>query len=227
MKTPQHFLKVIKHEGILPLFNHPDVSVCMMVLQAIYDAGIRVFEFTNRHPDAYDVFLELKNYSLKYCPGMMLGVGTIKNVLHAAAFAEAGADFLISPCISKELCVFSAENDHCWIPGCATPSEVALAENHGFGTIKVFPATFLGGPGYISAIRSVFPELNLLATGGIKMQPDILKEWYRTGVIAIGAGTDLIRPDLLEQRDKGKLTDHIRQIAHYVTLARSQHQFNH
>lgn len=40
--------QMMNETGIVPVFYHRDGEVCKQIIKACYDAGARVFEFTNR-----------------------------------------------------------------------------------------------------------------------------------------------------------------------------------
>ena len=48
MNSKDPLIEKIKQHAILPLFYHDDETVCMQTTQALYRAGIRCIEFTNR-----------------------------------------------------------------------------------------------------------------------------------------------------------------------------------
>src|SRR6478609_3505289 len=93
----------IVQQGILPLYFNADETVSVEVLRAIYRAGIRAVEYTNRGDAALKNFgkmVEIKNAEM---PDLMLGVGTIKNRQQSNDYMAAGADFLVSPGFVKEV----------------------------------------------------------------------------------------------------------------------------
>ncbi|HRQ52142.1 MAG TPA: bifunctional 4-hydroxy-2-oxoglutarate aldolase/2-dehydro-3-deoxy-phosphogluconate aldolase, partial [Agriterribacter sp.] len=86
---PQQIALLVKQTGFIPLFTHTDMNICRNVLQSSYDAGVRLFEFTNRNANSFDIFIELRKYCSEALPGMMLGIGTIKNAQQADQFIRA------------------------------------------------------------------------------------------------------------------------------------------
>ena len=66
--------------------------------------------------------------------GIVLGVGTIKNMQHAKDYLAAGADFLVSPGFVPDVAVHCVANDIFYGPGCMTPTEIIAAENAGIGS---------------------------------------------------------------------------------------------
>jgi len=195
----QEELNNILKQKIIPVYSHAETGMNKKVLSACFHAGLRYFEFTNRHENALDEFYDLKKYCDTVLPGMILGAGTIKNVQHAEMFLAAGAAFLVSPLISQELIGFAKNKNIPWIPGCATASEVGLAENNGLNIVKIFPAKQLGGPAYIQALKGPFPSINFLATGGIGGDGSGIKE-YLTVAGAVGLGNAFFSDEMTEEQ---------------------------
>lgn len=184
-------ISAITEQGLLPLYFHSDKEVSANILRALYSGGSRVIEYTNRGAEALANFKHLKNICDTELPGMLLGAGTIKTGKHAEDFIHAGADFLISPGWSKKVARVAKDNDILWAPGCMTPSEIMKAEDGGIELVKLFPGSSLG-PGFVSAIKELFPSLLFIPTGGVKLEEDNLRAWFRSGVCAVGAGSTLI-----------------------------------
>ncbi|HLZ16654.1 MAG TPA: hypothetical protein VKQ08_06420, partial [Cyclobacteriaceae bacterium] len=68
----------MKRTGIIPVFYHPDAATAGAVIESCYKGGVRVFEFTNRGDNAFEVFTELTTFARQF-PGLILGIGTIMN----------------------------------------------------------------------------------------------------------------------------------------------------
>ncbi len=191
---------LIVEQGILPLYFNADETVSVEVLKAIYKAGIRAVEYTNRGEAAlrnFKVLVALRNSEL---PGLQLGIGTIKNLEQAQAYAEAGADFMVSPGFVKEVAEFTDTIDLLYAPGCMTPTEIITAENAGVKFIKLFPGNMLG-PEFLSGIKDIFPNLLFMPTGGVDTTLESIASWYKAGVVAVGMGSKLISKKLMEQKD--------------------------
>src|SRR4051812_5291749 len=97
MNNREKIKKAIIQQGILPLYFNPDEGVSIEVLRSIYKAGIKAVEYTNRGDAALANFRKMVQLRNSEMPGILLGVGTIKNMKHATDYLEAGADFLVSP----------------------------------------------------------------------------------------------------------------------------------
>jgi len=200
MVTKQQATDEIIKQGILPLYFNADETVSIEVLRAIYKAGIKAVEYTNRGDAALSNFkkmIEVRNSEMQ---GMLLGVGTIKNLGHAENYVNTGADFLVSPGFVLEVADYANKKDMLYAPGCMTPSEIISAENAGLKFIKLFPGDMLG-PKFLATIKDIFPKLLFMPTGGVDTTKENLEGWFNAGVCAVGMGSKLISKKLMEQKD--------------------------
>lgn len=212
-------LKQIPEQGVLPLFFHKDEEVCTKVLRVLYEGGIRNIEFTNRGAEALKNFKVLRKLCDKELPGMYLGSGTIKTKEDAAAFISAGTDFIVSPGLVESVAEMSDEHGLLWLPGCMTPSEIIKAETLGAKMIKLFPGSLLG-PGFVSAIRPVFPGLLFMPTGGVDVSRENLQAWFQSGVCAVGMGSKLVSKSLLERKAYSEIKEMTQRVFQTISLAR-------
>lgn len=196
----QKVTETIVAQGILPLYFHEDEEITLDVLKAIYKAGIKAVEYTNRGDAALHNFgkmLALRNAEM---PDLLLGIGTIKNVAQAQIFLDQGADFFISPGFVPEVATFLLSQDKFYSPGCMTPSEIIASENAGVTFIKLFPGNILGVD-FLSSIKDIFPKLKFMPTGGVDTSRASIESWYKAGVSAVGMGSKLISKKLMSDRD--------------------------
>ncbi len=197
--TKQHIIDTMSSTGLVPLFTHDDLTAATQVLEAAYRGGIRVFEFTNRKKNSFEIFSALVEVTKKY-PDLMLGIGTIMDGATTKKFIDAGAHFIISPILKLEMAEVCHAHDKLWIPGCATLTEIVTAKEHGAGVIKVFPGSVLG-PGFISSIMPVVPDLKLMITGGVEPNEKNLSSWFSAGAFCVGLGSQLFTKEIIEQNN--------------------------
>jgi len=205
MEKKQAILELIPQQGILPLYFYKDTTVSIEVLKALYAAGIRAVEYTNRGEAALKNFIEMRKVCDTELKGMYLGIGTIKNGEMAQTFIDAGTDYIICPGLVESVAAVADKNNMLWVPGCMTPSEIIKAETLGAKMIKLFPGNILG-PGFLSAIKEIFPGLLFMPTGGVELDKDNIAGWYKAGVCAVGMGSKLITKQLLENKDYAQIT---------------------
>ena len=200
MDKKSEILQLITEQKLLPLFFNKDVEVSIEVLRALYNAGIRTLEYTNRGEAALQNFKQMRQLCDNELKGMYLGIGTIKNAESAQAFIDAGADFIISPGLVEDAAKVADAYNMLWVPGCMTPTEIIRAEQLGATMVKLFPGNILGA-GFVSAIKELFPNLKFMPTGGVEAEEGNLKQWFKSGVAAVGMGSKLITKDMVQQKD--------------------------
>lgn len=205
MEREAYILQQIKDQALLPLFYHDNAAVCMAVVQALYEGGIRNVEFTNRGAKAVDNFRQLVQMRPAHWPGLLLGVGTVREKQEADTFIGAGADFLVSPFFDSGVCDAAYLNKIPWIPGCMTPTEIHAAAKAGCGFVKLFPGNALG-PSFVKAVKPLFPLLDFMITGGVEGTADSIGSWLGAGAAAVGMGSNLIGKAVLENARYDQLT---------------------
>ncbi len=220
MENKAFITDLIVQQGILPLYFYKDTTVSIEVLRALYAAGIRTVEYTNRGEDALRNFVAMRQVCDTELKGMYLGIGTIKNADAAQAFTDAGADYLISPGLVEQVAAVADKHNMLWVPGCMTPTEIISAENLGAKLIKLFPGNLLG-PEFVSGIKSIFPNLLFMPTGGVELEQENIGQWFKAGVCAVGMGSKLITSQLLETKDYQQITANTKAAIEIVQSAKT------
>lgn len=219
MNDKSTVLDLILDQGMLPLFFHPSETITINVARALYDAGVKVLEYTNRGEEALNNFSKLKAEALKSMPDLKLGIGTIKTAEEAQAFIDAGTDFIVAPTINPEVAIKAEENELLWIPGCMTPTEIALAQRHGALLIKIFPANILGTE-FMSSIKDLFPGQAFMPTGGVDLSQENIAGWFKAGVKAVGMGSKLVSKEILKEEQYDLLTKNTQDVLQVIQLSR-------
>jgi 2-dehydro-3-deoxyphosphogluconate aldolase/(4S)-4-hydroxy-2-oxoglutarate aldolase len=201
---------------LLPLFNVSDPEICISVIDCCYEAGIHVFELTNRDAHALAVFQKLEEIRQDRWSGLCLGAGTIMDLDAAESFAKAGADFIIAPDLNLEVGKFCQEAGLPWIPGVLSPTEIKKAYDHGADVVKLFPAGTVG-PSYIKHIHGPMPFAKIIVTGGVASDEASLRSWLDAGVYAIGLGSSVFRSDLIKSKDFASIGTSLKTIAALVS----------
>jgi 2-dehydro-3-deoxyphosphogluconate aldolase/(4S)-4-hydroxy-2-oxoglutarate aldolase len=195
---------LVIEQGIMPLYYSDDTSVSIEVMRALYNAGIKTTEYANRGEQALKNFKEMRKAVDAEMPGMVLGIGTVKNGESTQTYIDEGAEFIVCPGTIESVIETSNKNQILCIPGCMTPTEIIQAEALGCKMIKLFPANTLG-PGYIDAVQAVFSDIKFMPTGGIELNEANLRAWFKSGVIAVG-GSKMITKAIMENHQYEELT---------------------
>lgn len=184
-------LNTLNHNGIVPVFYHQDAATCKKILKAVYDGGVRVFEFTNRGDGAHKVFEELLDYAETSLPEIILGIGSVVDSGTTALYLQLGANFVVSPIVNAEMAATCNRRKIPWMPGCGSLTEISHAESLGADIVKIFPAQQVGGPEFIKAVKAPCPWSSIMPTGGVQPTAENLKEWLAAGAHCVGLGSQL------------------------------------
>ena len=147
---------------VLPVVALEKPSIVGRLCASLLDGGITCIEITFRTEAAADALREAVRVE-----GMLVGAGTVLTIEQAQAAAKAGASFAVAPGTDSEVVSACRRLGLPFFPGIATPSELGYALRLGRTTVKVFPASLLGGPGFLRAISATFPRARFIPTGGI------------------------------------------------------------
>jgi 2-dehydro-3-deoxyphosphogluconate aldolase/(4S)-4-hydroxy-2-oxoglutarate aldolase len=206
--------------GLVPLFYHGEVDTAIEIVNACVQGGARAIEFTNRGELAYPVFTELAKHFAKAEPSVMLGVGSIMDAPTAALYLASGANFIVGPSFNPEIARLSNRHKVLYIPGAATETEIATAEEHGAEICKIFPGEAVGGPSFISAVMAPCPWHRLLPTGGVDATEASIGEWIKAGAAAVGMGSKLITASAVKARDFDSIRSKVTQCLGWIQKAR-------
>jgi 2-dehydro-3-deoxyphosphogluconate aldolase/(4S)-4-hydroxy-2-oxoglutarate aldolase len=211
---------IIISNGMVPVFNHASQEVAFRVVKACYDAGLRVFEWTNRGAEAAAMFKEVKKFADTRCPGLLLGAGSVFDGETCRIFHSMGASFIVSPVIDPEMAKVCKDLKILWIPGCGTITEIHQAQKWGASIVKIFPGDAVGGPGFVKAVLGPMPWAQLMPTGGVSPDPENLKSWFKAGVCCVGMGSQLFTKERISDPDPGDLVSEIRKTLNIIKECR-------
>ncbi len=183
----QEVLRRIKESGIIPIVRASSPTEAENIVETVRANGFKVFEITMTMPNAPDV---IKKLSGKFGDEVLIGAGTVLDVETARRCLEAGAKFIVTPCLIVQIIELCQSNKILICAGALTPTEIFTAWQAGADVVKVFPVSAMGGASYIKSLKAPFPHIELLPTGGLKMEN--LAEFTEAGAIAIGVGVQTL-----------------------------------
>lgn len=217
MRDRLEVLGALKSQGVIPVFHHPDASVCADVVSACADAGAPCIEFTNRGDFAVEVFRKVSERFASERPEVTLGVGSIVDAPTAALYLAYGARFVVGPTLNPEVARLCNRRQVAYSPGCGSATEISQAQELGCEIIKLFPGTAVGGPDFVRSVLGPMPWSKLMPTGGVEATQASLAAWFGAGVVACGMGSNLIPKSLLDAGDYKAISMRVREA---VDLAR-------
>src|SRR5260370_4693973 len=209
---------LIEEIGIIPATRSSSTQDALFAAEAVASSGIPIVEVTMTVPGAIEVISEV----VRNNPDLVVGAGTVLELENARRCLDAGAKFLTSPGLNLDVVEFAVKQNTVVFPGALTPTDVMTAWRAGSDFVKVFPCVPFGGANYIKALKSPFPEVPLIASGGVNQQN--ATDFILAGAIAIGIGRDLIQPDAIRRRERDWIRELSRRFLHMVQEARSRRQ---
>ena len=205
-------LEKIKELGILAVIRGPSPELTVKMVGALVSGGVLGIEITYSTPNAEDV---VRTLSKQFGNSIILGMGTLTKPEQAIQAKEAGANFLVSPICETGLVNGMVASGLVTMAGALSPTEVFQAYSLGVDVIKIFPGS-LGGPAYIKALKGPFPYIPMMPTGGVSAGN--VAEWFKTGVVAVGAGSELCPPQLARE---GKFDEISKLAAEFVKVVKA------
>lgn len=203
--------------GVLPLFFTPDAERALRITAALREGGARVIEFTDRGPGAWGAFSRLADEAARHDPAAILGAGSIRDAEAADRFIASGARFIVGPSFSADVARLCNRRRIPYLPGCATPTEIVVAEESGVELIKVFPGDTLG-PKFVKAIRGPLPQTQVVVTGGVQATESSIREWIEAGAACLGFGSALVAKRFTDPASDANVADLTPAVGELIAL---------
>lgn len=206
----------IEEIGIIPAIRLSSANDALFAVKAVADCGIPIAEITMTVPGAIELISELTRDR----PELIVGAGTVVDTETARRCLDAGAMFLSSPGLGLQVVEFAVKQNVVVLAGALTPSEIMTAWQAGADMVKVFPCSRLGGVSYINALKSPFPHIPLIASGGVTQGNTA--DFILAGAAAVGIGRDLINREAVRRRELDWIRELAGRFLQIVKRARSE-----
>ncbi len=154
--------EIMRKAPVIPVLVIEDAAHAVPIAEALVAGGLPVLEVTLRTPAALDVIR-----AMKQVPGAIVGAGTVLNPDDLEASLEAGAEFIVSPGLTKRLGKAAIASGVPFLPGTANAGDIMLGLDLGLSHFKFFPAEASGGIAALKAIAAPFGMAKFCPTGGI------------------------------------------------------------
>ncbi len=214
--TREQVRACIEDIGIVPAIRVTCAEDALFAAESVARGGIPIVEVTMTVPGALAVVAEI----LRTQPAMIVGAGTVLDARTAQACVDAGVHFLTSPGLLMPVMEVAARDNVVVLPGALTPTEICAAWQAGADFVKVFPCAPVGGPSYVKSMRAPFPELRLLAAGGVNQQT--AADYVLAGAAALGIGGDLIPRAAIQDRNREWINELAHRFLGIVKTARAK-----
>jgi 2-dehydro-3-deoxyphosphogluconate aldolase/(4S)-4-hydroxy-2-oxoglutarate aldolase len=194
-------IEIIGAVPVVALVQADDPAVAVKTSQALAAGGLPVVEVVFRTDRA----LQCLRAVADEVPEMIAGAGTVLSAKQAEAAIDAGAKFIVSPGLDKDVVAVAKDHGVPIFPGIATASELQRAYNYGLEVVKFFPASIAGGVPAIKALASVFRSMRFMPTGGVT--PDNLADYLALPAVLACGGSWLTPADAIAAGDYDKVTE--------------------
>lgn len=179
------FVALLGDRRVIAVVRHEDPAAAHEISRAVVEGGLRAVEVTCAVRDAAQLIARLR---AELDDGIVVGAGTVLTPESLDGVVAAGAQFVVSPGLDPDIVERCAAAGVPALPGVLTPSEVTHACRVGVEAVKLFPAESLG-PAHLRALRSVFPRVAFVPTGGVtRANADA---WFAAGAHAVGLAGEL------------------------------------
>ncbi len=216
MADKDEVLRRAHDEGIIGIFRLDSEEDCFKAIDALRAGGLHVLELTMTTPNALGI---IERARARVGRDTVLGMGTVLDAESAERAIDAGAQFIVSPSLHKEILDICRKRDVVSCPGTFTATEIVQARNWGADMIKVFPISQVG-PGYIRALLSPLPWAKLVPTGGVNAEN--AAAYIREGAFCLGVGEGIVSRKAVSSGRFDQITQATRQVLDAVKAARNE-----
>lgn len=207
-------LEKLSEYGVVPVVVLNRAQDAKPLAQALCNGGLKCAEVTFRTAAAEEsIRTMVANY-----PDMLVGAGTVLTVEQVDKAVNAGAKFIVSPGFDPEIVDYCISKNIVIIPGCITPSEVAMAVKRGLKVVKFFPAEQAGGIAMIKAMAAPYTMVKFMPTGGINAKN--LPDYLGNSKIAACGGSWMVKADLIDNGEYDKIETMTKEAVNLVKTIR-------
>lgn len=191
-------------QRVIPVLRLASAELTERAARCIAAAGFMTVEITLTVPGAIGL---IRRLARNCAPGFAVGAGTVLDLDTAQRCMDAGARFVVSPCIVPGMAKIAHAAGCAALSGGFTPGEILAAQREDSDMVKIFPAS-TGGPEHVRALHAVFPEILLCPTGGISQQN--MESYFAAGAALVGVGNSIVDQKALQAGDDARATEHAR-----------------
>lgn len=191
------FLTALSAAPVIAVVRAPRIADAAELCAALAEGGIHHVEFTFTTPDV------TTHLARAAASGAHVGVGTVLTRCQAEEAGDAGARFLVTPGCRPQVAEAARRAELPVVLGALTPTEVAEAVDLGATAVKIFPASGFG-PRYLKDLHGPYPEVPLVASGGINAYN--AADYLAHGAVAVCAGTEVVPSAAVADGDWRKIS---------------------
>ena len=177
---------------IVPVVVLQDALDAEPLGRALMAGGLPVAEVTFRTSAAAESIR-----AMSAIDGLVVGAGTVLTPAQVDQAVEAGASFIVSPGLRRDVVLAAQAAGLPVLPGAVTPSEIMAAQELGLDTVKFFPANVYGGAAAIKALSAPFVGMRFVPTGGVSASN--ISDYLSLGCVPAVGGSWMVPVDAIRE----------------------------
>lgn len=202
--------------GILPCIKLHEKSDFISYAQAMYDGGARILEVTMTTPGVLEA---IKAISSHFGDKLLVAAGTVLDAASAREVLLHGGSCIVNPCVIPDVINVANRYNAPVYSGAFSATEVFQAMQAGASMVKIFPGA-LGGAKYMTNLRMVFPEVNLIPSGGINL--DNAADFIRCGACAVSGARVFMDEAHIREEGLQWITQQVRRFVSVIADAKKE-----
>lgn len=210
----ERVIKYTKETGILPCIKLHKKDDYIAYAQAMYDGGARVIEVTMTTPGVLEAIEAISSH---FGDKLLVAAGTVLDPTSAREVIIHGGSIIVNPCVVDDVIDLANRYNVPVFSGAFTATEVFTAMRKGATMVKIFPGA-LGGPKYMTNLKMVFPDVNLIPSGGIT--PDNAAEFIKCGACAVSGARTFMDFEKIEREGLISVTNQVRKFIDIIAEAK-------
>ncbi len=205
MAKKTQFQSDLEITRILPAVALPHNDAAVPIAKALLAGRINFIEITFRNQYAEEGIRQIKEANLP----IYVGAGTVRSIAQAKKAVSAGASFLVAPGYNSDLVEWSAEHKIPIFPGVDSTEGIEKADKQGLKSLKLFPASAVGGIKWLKAVRGPYFDFTFVPAGGVSLEN--LEEYLSQPNVLAVSGSFLTPKDAMKNGDYEKITENCKR----------------
>lgn len=202
--------------GILPCIKLHEKSDFISYAQAMYDGGARILEVTMTTPGVLEAIEAISSH---FGDKLLVAAGTVLDAASAREVLLHGGSCIVNPCVIPDVINVANRYNAPVYSGTFSATEVFQAMQAGASMVKIFPGA-LGGAKYMTNLRMVFPEVNLIPSGGINL--DNAADFIRCGACAVSGARVFMDEAHIREEGLQWITQQVRRFVSVIADAKKE-----
>jgi len=210
----EYVIQQTKSTGILPCIKLHKKDDYIAYAQAMYDGGARVIEVTMTTPGVLEAIEAISSH---FGDKLLVAAGTVLDPTSAREVILHGGSIIVNPCVIDDVIDLANRYNIPVFSGAFSATEVFNAMRMGATMVKIFPGA-LGGPKYMTNLKMVFPDVNLIPSGGIT--PNNAAEFIKCGACAVSGARTFMDFDKIEKEGLVSITNQVKKFIDIIAEAK-------